>query len=240
MMKEIKKELEEIWHKEEVSLWQRSRGRKIKDGDKNNAYFHALANHRHRKNHLVELNGENGPVHTTNEMLGIATSFYKDLFGYESKHNISLGPTFREEDELITQDENDMLQKPFSEEKIKAAVFGSYAHGPPGPAGLSFLFYHTFWEDIKFYFMAFVKDFEKGSLDLHRLNFALIVLIPKEQNAKDMKKFRPISLSNWGVKVLSKAMTIGFLRFGTGLFPLTKLLSLGADIFWRVWLWHMR
>lgn len=54
-MIEIKDELDRIWHKEEVALWQRSRDQKIKDGDKNNAYFQALANHRHRKNHLSEL-----------------------------------------------------------------------------------------------------------------------------------------------------------------------------------------
>ena len=60
---------------------------------------------------------------------------------------------------------------------------------------------------IKNDFMALVRDFEEGKLDMQRLNFALIVLIPKEPDVKDMKKFRPISLSNYGVKIFSKAMT---------------------------------
>lgn len=38
--------------------------------------------------------------------------------------------------------------------------------------------------------MALVGDFKQGKLDIHR--FALIVLIPKENNAKDMKSFRPV------------------------------------------------
>lgn len=76
-MKDIKVELEEIMRKEEIILWQRSRDRRIREGDKNNAYFHALANHRHRKNHLSELVGEHGPVYSSNEMLEVATSFYK-------------------------------------------------------------------------------------------------------------------------------------------------------------------
>ena len=41
----FKKELEDIWKKEETALWQRSRDHRITDGDKNNAYFHAMANH---------------------------------------------------------------------------------------------------------------------------------------------------------------------------------------------------
>uniref|UniRef100_A0A453DH67 Endonuclease/exonuclease/phosphatase domain-containing protein n=1 Tax=Aegilops tauschii subsp. strangulata TaxID=200361 RepID=A0A453DH67_AEGTS len=38
-MEEIKKELAHIPSKEETALWQRSRDRRIIDGDKNNAYF---------------------------------------------------------------------------------------------------------------------------------------------------------------------------------------------------------
>lgn len=51
-------------------------------------------------------------------------------------------------------------------------------------------------------------DFFVGKLDLYRLNFALLTLIPKEQGAKDMKKFRPISLCNCSFKIFSKVMTI--------------------------------
>lgn len=81
-MKDIKTELDAIWRKEETALWQRSRDRRIKDGDRNNAYFHALANHRHRKNHLSVLNGNDGPVSSTNDMLEVATSFYKKKYWF--------------------------------------------------------------------------------------------------------------------------------------------------------------
>ena len=48
-MEEIRKELALIWSKEETALWQRSRDHRIMDGDKNNAHFHVMANHSHRK-----------------------------------------------------------------------------------------------------------------------------------------------------------------------------------------------
>jgi hypothetical protein len=35
-----------------------------------------------------------------------------------------------------------------------------------------------------------------GHLDIYRLNFAMITLIPKENDAREMRKFRPISLLN--------------------------------------------
>lgn len=73
---------------------------------------------------------------------------------------------------------------------------GSYASGASGPDGLSFLFYQNFWDLIKEDIMALVRDFENGSLDIRKLNYFILTLIPKEPDAKDMKKFRPISLSN--------------------------------------------
>lgn len=42
---------------------------------------------------------------------------------------------------------------------------------------------------------------------LFRLNFALITLIPKEDGARDIKKFRPISLINCSFKIFSRVLT---------------------------------
>lgn len=50
--------------------------------------------------------------------------------------------------------------------------------------------------------------FQQGNLDLYRLNFATITLIPKENDARDLKKFRPISLLNCSFKIFSKLLTI--------------------------------
>ena len=88
-----------------------------------------------------------GPVcsiHSTKDMLEVATNFYKDLFGFELKPNIHLGDQVWAAKELVTEAENEILEKPFTEDENKEAIMGSYANGAPGPDGLSFLFYQTF------------------------------------------------------------------------------------------------
>jgi hypothetical protein len=55
--------------------------------------------------------------------------------------------------------------------------------------------------------MFLVGDSERGSLDVARLNFSIITFIPKEPDARDMKKFRPISLGNCSLKFITKAIT---------------------------------
>lgn len=64
-MEDIKTELDDIWLQEETKDWQRSRGWKILEGDRNTVYFHAIANQRCRKKTL--------------EMLKIASSLQKSL-----------------------------------------------------------------------------------------------------------------------------------------------------------------
>jgi hypothetical protein len=54
--------------------------------------------------------------------------------------------------------------------------------------------------------MALIKGFEQGTIDMDRLNFAMIILIPKEEEARTFEKYRPISLINCSFKNFSKVL----------------------------------
>jgi hypothetical protein len=54
--------------------------------------------------------------------------------------------------------------------------------------------------------MAIVRAFERGDVNITRLNYAMIILIPKEEEAKPLKKFRPISLINYSFKIFAKTL----------------------------------
>jgi hypothetical protein len=140
------------------------------------------------KKQLAVLDGPFGPMTTTQRcwMLPVIFHFYRKLFGFEARPNMCLGADFWDEGDLVNNEENSNLEKPFPEEEVKAAIFGSYANGAPGSDGMSFLFYLAFWETIKNDFMALVDDFWSGTLDAYKLNFSIITLIPKELDARDM------------------------------------------------------
>jgi hypothetical protein len=55
--------------------------------------------------------------------------------------------------------------------------------------------------------MAMVNDWNEGNLDLFRLNFSLLTLIPKETDVVTIHKFRPIALTNCSFKIFSKCAT---------------------------------
>jgi hypothetical protein len=51
------------------------------------------------------------------------------------------------------------------------------------------------------------EDSYDGRLDLYRLNFSLVTLIPKEQDDRTMNKFIPINLLNCSYKIFTKVLT---------------------------------
>lgn len=90
------------------------------------------------------MEGPDGVLENTKDMIDHVVDFYKSLFGVEENLGVRLGDNFWEEEDKITPSENELLEAPFSEEEIKTTVFESYAEGAPGPDGFSFLFYQAF------------------------------------------------------------------------------------------------
>jgi hypothetical protein len=206
-LKVVADELGKIWALDEIKIRQRSRDRNILEGDRNTAYFQAIANRRSRKKRVCGLMGSNGLVEDQQEMSKIAVDFYKNLFAAENEGGISLRPDLWGSEDLVTQEENDFLSAPFSEKEVKEAIFSSYAEGAPGPDGLPFFFYQKFWYILKNDLLSMFEEFHKGGLDLYRLNFAMLTLITKIEDAVNMKNYRPISLINCRFKIFSKVLT---------------------------------
>lgn len=62
-------------------------------------------------------------------------------------------------------------------------------------------FFQAFWEIIKGDLIRMFDKWFIGDLDIFRLNFAMLTLIPKANDARTMNKFRPISLLNCCFKI---------------------------------------
>jgi hypothetical protein len=119
-------------------------------------------------------------------------------------------------------------------------VFGSYAEGAPGPDGFPFLFYQKLWDLIKQDIFNIFIDWQARDLDLFRLNFSLLTLIPKEPDAITIQKYRPIALTNCSFKIFLNVLLIDWGRLVTVLLLLTRQPLLEADSFWNLLCLSMR
>jgi hypothetical protein len=102
----VLRELNSFWILEEPKSKQRSRDRNILEGDRNTAYFHVVANQRRRKKLIHVLDGPEGSVTKSKDMLKVATDYYEDLFKFEDRPDIRLQDNFFSEEEKLTEEED--------------------------------------------------------------------------------------------------------------------------------------
>ena len=107
----------------------------------------------------------------------------------------------------VFQEENDVLTSEFTKSEVRDAVFQMEHNKATGPDGFPVEFYQVFWNLIKDDVMALFTDFHKEELNLYSLNFRIITLIPKIQEATKIQQYRPICVLNVSFKFFTKVGT---------------------------------
>jgi hypothetical protein len=93
----------------------------------------------------------------------------------------------------------------FSEEELEAIVKDMKTDTAPGPDGFPVVFFKRFWAQVKHGILHILNDFVLGRIDIARLNFGILSLIPKVPGADHIAQYRPIALINVIFKIISKA-----------------------------------
>ena len=76
-----------------------------------------------------------------------------------------------------------------------------------GPDGFGGKFYQMCFGIIKDDLMAFIKSFYTGNIMPRYMSHACLVLLPKVEHPNRLKDYRPISLSNFINKIISKILS---------------------------------
>uniref|UniRef100_A0A453JHW0 Reverse transcriptase domain-containing protein n=1 Tax=Aegilops tauschii subsp. strangulata TaxID=200361 RepID=A0A453JHW0_AEGTS len=74
----------------------------------------------------------------------------------------------------------------------------------PGPDGLPVVFFQKFWEILRLVINPMFHEFYIGTLDMARINYGVISLIPKVVGATDIRHFRPITVINVLERIFAK------------------------------------
>ena len=202
--KELKTKLSHRLDQEATYWRQRSNFFWLKDNDSNTRFFHATASARKKRNEIAGLTTDKGEwVQTDKDIQRVAIDYFKDLYSYSPcKYDEVLDCV----DVRIKREENTALLLPFSKDEFKEAIIQMHPDKSPGPDGFNPAFYQRFWDLIG-------DDVYRDSLEWMNnlcfpssVNDTNICLIPKLQNSKTMKDYRPIALCNVNYKILSKVL----------------------------------
>ena len=99
-----------------------------------------------------------------------------------------------------------MLDAPFSEEEVFAALSDLNGDKAPGLDGFTMVLWQFSWSFLKEEVMGFFKDFHDQGKFVKSINASFLVLIPKKGGVEDLKDFRPISLVGSLYKLLAKVL----------------------------------
>jgi hypothetical protein len=107
---------------------------------------------------------------------------------------------------VISDAENNSICSIPDESKIRKAISQLGLTKAPGPDGFTGLFLKTYWKTICISVIRFVQSFFRNGFLLKEFNHTHLALIPKIDNPLKVTQFRPINLTNFSYKIISKIL----------------------------------
>ncbi|KAL9232399.1 hypothetical protein vseg_007514 [Gypsophila vaccaria] len=122
-------------------------------------------------------------------------------------YNSRFGSFFSVNSRVLSEEDVLKLNKPFSSKEVRAAVFQMGAQKSPGPDGVPALLFQKYWALVKDDVTKMVLGALNSGKILKELNGTFITLIAKVENPEGVDNFRPISLCNVAMKIITKCLS---------------------------------
>ena len=204
--KRIKDQLDEMYTKKSKGYQFRAWAKYAKQGEKSTQYFLGLEKKRQNSNCIDCLKDGNGNyVYTDNDILDRVKQLCSELYTANDSNDEVMNAyldTITPEKQL---DEDTMLKCEgiFTVNECKLAISNMKKNKSPGLDGISVEFYEAFWPVIGDLLVSVFNDcYERESLPKSQW-ISVFSLIFKNDDACDLAKYRPISLTNTDYRIMA-------------------------------------
>ncbi|OMO58663.1 reverse transcriptase [Corchorus capsularis] len=177
------------------------------EGDRNTRFFHALASSHRQKKSIQSIQDDGGNFSYDQKAIGVViTRHFKEIFTSSNPTPAAVQEVVQHLECRVSADMRNVLEADFTVEEIKRAVFQMGGSKAPGPDGFSPAFFQKCWSVVGKDVVNFALAFLNSNTPLPDINHTNVVLIPKIDDPKTGKDFRPISLCNVIFRVVSEAL----------------------------------
>ncbi|KAH0700920.1 hypothetical protein KY284_015135 [Solanum tuberosum] len=192
---------------EESILKQKTQLQWFKEGDPNTKYFHALMRGRRRRLFLHKIDNDNEEwIQGEEQIAQAACEYYQQIF--QGQNDRIDDRILQNIPTVVTPEQNEMLQAIPTMEELRQVVFSMNPNSAAGPDGIGGKFYQVGWSIIKEDLLAAVQSFFCGNIMPKFMSHACLVLLPKTEQPTKFTDLRPISLSNFSNKIVSKILSM--------------------------------
>ena len=119
----LKNRIAQLLREEEIKWYQRAKTKDLLEGESNTKYFQFIANGKHRKTRIFQIQDGNQVISGDKELKKFITTYYKDLFGPSEENNVRLDDTRNDDIPQVTDLENEALVERFTEEEVRKLSF---------------------------------------------------------------------------------------------------------------------
>lgn len=189
-------------------MFQMTREKLLTEGDRNTKFFHALIKDRQRRKQ-IKITKPNGSMITdSTELLTGGVRHFQNLFSatpYSIQEEL-----FEGYPQLVTAAINRGLEGLPSAEEVWESILDLSPDSALEPDGFTGYFCRGCWEIIQEDIVSMIRGFFWGDHLHPKLKSTLLILLPKVDTPADYSDFRPISLSNFASKVVTKILANRF------------------------------
>lgn len=200
---EIRMRLKSLYDHKESMLSQKARINWLKLGDGNTKFFHQVVQRRKSKNTITKLYWGSTWLTEPKMIKQAFFEHYSEFFGSGGDSLLDLGlltlPRLSDKD-------SQALVRPIHKQEMTAALGSMGDDKPSGPDGLNVRSLKFLWPFISSKMENFISTFHDTAAIPAGLNSSFVTLIPKNVDPSTVRDYRPISLINTSIKVLTKVL----------------------------------
>ena len=193
----------------------RSRTKYIEEGERNTKFFLNLEKSRSNSNTITRLTCGSESTCDENKILEEIRNKFKSRYnnsslGYETVSNLLDEYVSNIELPTISEDGKQLCDEKISEREVAKSVKLMNDNSAPGSDGLPAEFYKVFWSRIKCPLLACYHDSFVNHLlpDSQKLGVISLLHKGKDLAADNLDNWRPISLLNVDLKIISKVLSL--------------------------------
>ncbi|CAM4654033.1 unnamed protein product [Caretta caretta] len=176
--------------------------------DRGSRFFYALEKMRGAKKHVIFLLPEDHtPLTDLVEMCGSTRDFYTSLFSPDPTDPGACRVLW-EELPMVSAGDRDRLELPLTLAEFSEALRRMPTNKSPGMDGLTVEFYRAFWDILGPDLVTVWAESLQGRVLPLSCRRAVLALLPKKGDLRDLRNWRPVSLLSTDYKIIAKAVSL--------------------------------
>ncbi|CAM2105589.1 unnamed protein product [Caretta caretta] len=177
--------------------------------DHGSRLFYPLEKKRGAKKHVTCLLVEDGtPLTDLVKMCGRARAFYAGLFSLDPTDPTACRVLW-DELPMVSTGNRDQLELLLTLAEFSEALRRMPTNKSPGMDGLTMEFYRVFWDVLGPDLITVWAESLQSGVQPLSCRRAVLALLPKERDLRDLRNWRPVSLLSMDYKVVAKTSRCG-------------------------------